>query len=106
MPASNTHELIRSLIGEKIVGVLFDALPVGRADLQQGTWTLIFEGGTGITVNSAGAFWGESADEITRAVRCAERELRNTEKQLRGVLDVAGVLASATSSTHAQEQEG
>ena len=90
MSVANTKDCVRDLIGKKIVGVLFDALPVSHRDLQTGTKTLVFDDGTGFTFNSRGAFWRETKKDITRAVGLREQELRLIEADIKDVLTVAG----------------
>ncbi len=89
MSAANTKDCVRDLINKKVVGVLFDALPITQ-DLSRGTKTLIFDDGTGFTFNSRGAFWRETAKDITRAVGLKEQELRLIEADIKDVLTVAG----------------
>ena len=91
MSAANTKDCVRDLIGKKIVGVFFNALPAGHQDLQAGTKTFIFDDGTGFTFNSRGAFWNETADNIARAVKLKEQELRLIEGDIKDVLAVAGI---------------
>jgi hypothetical protein len=96
MVAANTKDAVRELIGKRIVGVLFDALPAQRADLRKGNKTLVFDDGTGFTFNSKGAFWTEIAEDVSRAVAIVERELRSAETDLRGVLELAGALTGVS----------
>jgi len=81
--ASNTKDCFRDLVGKHIKGVLFDTLPLGRADLSAGTKTIVFFDGTGLTIASNGSFWPESADTIRQAINTAKREIE-------GVLALAG----------------
>ena len=90
MSAANTQDCIRDLIGKTVVGVLFDALPVNHQDLAVGTKTIVFDDGMGFTFNSRGAFWRETAKDITRAVGLKEQELRSIEADIKDVLTVAG----------------
>lgn len=92
VPASNTPDCFSEFIGQKVVGALFNALPVNRKDLSRGTKTLIFEDGRGLTISSIGTYWIENAEEITRAVRATERKLKATQRELAGVLDLAGAV--------------
>ena len=91
MSVANTQDCIRDLIGKTIVGVLFNALPVKHGDLAVGTKTLVFDDGTGFTFNSRGAFWAETADDTTKAVKKKRDELRLAEQEIEDVLVVAGV---------------
>ena len=102
MTEKNTKDCVRDLIGKKVVGVLFNALPIQRdlrprlrrevihRDNEPGTKTLIFDDGTGFTFNSRGAFWKETTKDIARAVERKERELRSIEADIKDVLTVAG----------------
>ncbi len=90
MPAANTHACFSEFIGRKVVGTLFNALPVSRRDIAAGTKTLVFDDGRGLTIASNGSYWIESADEVRRAVEVRERELLTTQTELAGVLSLAG----------------
>ena len=88
--ASNTTECLEEFIGRTVVGVLISALPVNRPDLARGTRTLVFGDGCGLTFNSNGAFWAESKEDINRALKERETELRKTQGCLEAVLRLAG----------------
>lgn len=90
MPASNTKEAIRELVGRRIIGVMFDALPLNDRKLQAGNKTLIFEDGTGFTFNTTGSFWLETSNDIGRAVAVVRSQLEATQQELAGVLELAG----------------
>jgi hypothetical protein len=92
MPASNTKDCFREFIGQKVKGCLFDALPVGRADLNGGTKTLVFQDGRGLTFASNGSYWVDSADEVKRAIAVVKTELKAHQRELKGILSVAGAL--------------
>lgn len=87
MVASNTHDCFREFLGQKLTGLLFGALPLGRADLSSGTKTLIFADGRGLTISSHGAYWIDSADEIHRAVMHRRREISQSLGELHLQLD-------------------
>jgi hypothetical protein len=91
--AANTRECFTEFIGQRVVGVLFDALPAHRGDLAAGTKTLIFEDGRGLTIASNGTCWIERADEIERAARAVALELEATRRRLQGVLRIADRVA-------------
>lgn len=91
--ASNTKGCFRDLVGKHIKGVLFDTLPLGRADLSAGTKTIVFFDGTGLTFASNGSFWPESADTIRQAISIAKRDLKNAKLEIEGVLALAGLQA-------------
>lgn len=86
--ASNTRECFRSFLGHKVVGLLFNANALG-AGIELGTTTIIFECGYGLTVSSRGSYWVDSPEAIKRAVDSKQRDLRNTEAELREVLQLA-----------------
>ncbi len=90
MVASNTKDCFRVCVGKSIKGVLFDALPVSRDDLADGTKTLVFEDGTGLTVASNGAFWLESEKDIERAIERYLVKLRQLQDETAEVIAAAG----------------
>ena len=91
MTTSNTKECFRECIGKTIAGVLFDALPLTRTDLSSGNKTIVFTDGTGLTISATGNYWPESKGEIEEAVRRLQLRLRDTEREIKSVLDLAGV---------------
>jgi exosome complex RNA-binding protein Rrp4 len=94
-PASNDRDCFRWLIGHKVTGVIFDALPINRHDLSAGNRTLILDCGCGITLSSNGSYWLEGKDEIKRAISIVRERLSDAEREIRGVLDAAGALDKA-----------
>lgn len=90
MAASNTRECVRELVGKHIRGVLFDVLPIGRADLSAGTKTLVFFDGTGFTFADNGSFWQESAAEVRRAIEITKAKLLAAKLDIEDVLHLAG----------------
>ena len=68
MAASNTKECFRECVGKKVVGVLFDVMPLGRSDLSIGTKTLLFDDGSGLTISSKGTFWSQRPKEVKLAI--------------------------------------
>lgn len=106
MATANTREAVRELIGKKIVGVLFDALPLNRADLRSGNKTLVFEDGTGFTFNTNGAYWNENAEDVKRAVQAVEKSLSDTQRELRGVRKLAGHVAAVQGSSDTEANDG
>lgn len=93
MTTANTHACFSEFIGQKVVGTLFNALPASRRDIAAGTKTLVFEDGRGLTIASNGSYWVDSADEVQRAVGIRERELKATQGELAGLLEMAGAVA-------------
>lgn len=90
MSASNTKDCVRDQIGKRIVGVLFDALPLSDRRLAAGNKTFVFEDGSGFTFSSSGSFWEERADDIKRAVNRQRERLEANQRDLQDVLDLAG----------------
>lgn len=90
MAASNTKECFREVIGLRVVGVMFDAMPSHRADLAGGNTTLVFEDGTGLTIASNGSYWRENASDVKRAVEKKKQELTSVQRDLRDVIVLAG----------------
>lgn len=90
MPASNTRACFSEFVGQKVVGVLFDALPPNRRDIAAGTKALIFEDGRALLIASNGSYWIESSKDVEWAVEERQRDLRATEEEIRGVLELAG----------------
>jgi hypothetical protein len=95
MVASNTKECFRECIGKRVIGVLFDAMPPGRTDIASGTKTLLFDDGSGLTISSKGTFWVERPVEVKRAIGEAHSKLCRNQRDLKDVLDAAGVLLPA-----------
>jgi hypothetical protein len=86
---SNTPACFEEFIGQKVIGCLFDALPV-RGREAAGSKTLIFEDGRGLTISSTGSYWIERVEDVRSAVTAAQRRLARTKRQIEGVLDLAG----------------
>ena len=105
MAASNTKDAVRELIGRRIVGVLFDTLPLGRADLNSGTKTLVFDDGSGFTFTAHGTFWQESQQEIARAVSVAQKQLSDVQREVEGVLSLAGALRAGVPREQNEDAE-
>lgn len=92
---SNTPECFRTFVGQKVVGILIDALPVNRADLNRGTKTLVFEDGRGLTIASNGSYWVERPEEVRRAIAATQRKLEDVQRDLAGTIELAGVAHGA-----------
>lgn len=88
--ASNTRGVIASLVGRKIVGVLTNALPVGRRDLAAGTKTIVLDCGHGLTFANNGSFWLDGKGEVARAIRLLRRDLERTAGEIGELLELAG----------------
>ena len=92
MATSNTRDCFREVIGKRVTGVLFDALPRGDVSLRNGNNTLIFEDRTGLTLRNNGAYWLESPDDINRAVFARVAELQQAKDELEEALRADGLL--------------
>jgi len=90
MTASNTYDCFREFVGQKVLGVLFNALPLNRRDLSDGTKTLIFEDGRGLTIASNGSYWIDDKENISIAIREKQQVLEKTKTDLQGVLALTG----------------
>jgi hypothetical protein len=92
MCASNTRDCFRAFVGQKVIGLLFNALPVNRRELAAGNKTLVFDDGRGLTIAANGSFWIDSADDVQRAIVIARNALHATQAELADVLALAGDL--------------
>lgn len=90
MVASNTNDCFREFIGQKVKGVLFGALPRSRPDLAASTKTLVFEDGRGLTIAGNGSFWIDSKEDVGRAIGREHDRLKQTKKEIAGILALAG----------------
>lgn len=90
MAASNTKECFREVVGKRVTGFLFDALPSSRSDLRDGTKTLVFDDGTGLTIAANGSFWRELSEDVSRAISIKRKELEATKRDIADVLAAAG----------------
>jgi len=93
MLASNTRDCFRAFVGQRLVGLLFDACPAHRKDLSAGNVHLIFEDGRALTISNKGSYWIETAEDIRAAVARKEGELRQTERDLQEVIAAAGAIS-------------
>lgn len=91
--AANTPDCFREAIGHQIVGVLFDALPLNDRRLAAGNKTLVLDDGRGLTISNNGSYWIESAEDVRRAAVRIEAKLKDTKRDLKDVLKLAGALA-------------
>lgn len=83
IPASNTKECFRYCIGLQVIGVMFG----------NDGYTLVFDNGTGLTLNSTGAFWIEGRDAIDRMRGEHRQRLEHLTADLRDVLALSGEAA-------------
>jgi len=91
-PSSNSKDCFREFIGQRVKGVLFDAMPPNPTSNagNAGSKTLIFEDGRGLTISSTGTFWVESKKNIDMAIIYKSNELTNLTNDLKDVLKLAG----------------
>ena len=92
--AANTKDCFRALVGERIVGVMFDALPLGNKGAANGAKTLVLEDGRGLTITGTGTYWLDSAEDVARAVERARRDLVHAHRELAALVDLAGLVES------------
>lgn len=90
MSASNTRDCFREFVGQRLVGLLFDAMPAHRRDLRAGNHHLIFEDGRALTIAPNGSYWIESADDVARAIQAKKNELEQVSAEIREVISAAG----------------
>ena len=95
MSASNTLDCFRELIGLKVVAVLFDALPSGRADISRGTKTLVLDDGTGLTFSNNGSYWRETVEDVQTGIAARKAELSAIQGELREVMRADGIVGQA-----------
>jgi hypothetical protein len=91
--AANTRECILQHRGKKIIGALFGALPIGRADLADGTVTIVLDDGSGLTFSSTGAYWTEPKDDVSRAIGRIREQLEASSAMSAEYLRLAGEVA-------------
>lgn len=89
MAASNTHECFEEFLGQRLIGLLFDALPANRADLRSGNRHLIFEDGRALTLSDNGSYWIDSAKDVRRAIETRKKELDRNGTEIEAVLALA-----------------
>lgn len=90
-PASNTRDCFREFVGQRVIGLLFDALPDDR-QLSPGSKTLIFEDRRGLTISGNGTYWIESVETVARAVERQKAKLTTAQRELNEVLATAGAM--------------
>lgn len=59
-------------VGKRVIGVLFNALPASDYLRAYGTSTLVFDDGSGLTVNRQGDFWIDDRNEVGKAIAAKE----------------------------------
>lgn len=85
MSASNTWDCFRECVGRKIVGVL--RVQDGERNLK----LLIFDDGTGLTLNDNGAYWREASDTVAKFVGREKARLQELHDDLREALEADGL---------------
>ena len=89
-PASNTNDCFREFIGQKVVGVLFDALPINGK--HHSSKALIFEDGRALTIYANGSFWVDSKEDVERAIAQKAEQIKRLQAEHAEVLVLAGRL--------------
>ena len=92
MTASNTRDCFRACIGKRVVGLLFDTLPLGRPDLSAGNKTVIFDDGSGLTISSNGSYWLEVEEHIAEGIKSKKRALELVKQDIQEVVDLANAV--------------
>ena len=96
MPASNTRDCFREFVGQKLVGLMFDAMPMSRADLKAGNAHLIFEDGRALTLSNNGSYWIDSADDVIRALEANKRRLEQLQRETSEVIVASGLVGAVS----------
>lgn len=94
MTTSNTFDCFSEFVGQKVVGVLFNALPRSRRDIASGTKALIFEDGRALVIAFNGSYWVENEREVRSAINLRKRALEAGNREIEQVLEAAGALDS------------
>lgn len=78
---SNTKDCFRYCVGKTVRGVLFSG---------NGDKTLILDDGTGLTINSHGAYWITSKGNVDIAIRDRLATLEQNKRDIEEALQAAG----------------
>ena len=81
---SNTDEVFRTFIGERIKGILHGL------DFGHNKVILVFECGWGLCFNSNGSHWTERPEDIERLKQTTKEKVDNLLKESRDILKLAG----------------
>lgn len=84
--ASNSPELWGTLVGHSIAGVLHD-VRFGCVNVKV---VLVLDCGKGLVLNSNGSFWMIGSEEVKIEIESKRRALKNTQEELRAVIQLAG----------------
>ena len=87
--ASNTRECFRTFIGQRLVGLIFDAeYPISTFTAK----VLVFEDGRGLVLLDNGAHCVIGKEDVTRAIEAQRVKLRAAQADIEEVLRLAGAL--------------
>jgi len=81
---SNTDEVFRTFIGEKVKGILH-GFGYGHSKV-----ILVFDCGWGLCFNSNGSHWVENPSDIKSMTNRTKRDLADNNRELEGILHLAG----------------
>lgn len=87
---SNNRNALLTFAGCIVKGVLIGTLAGHRGDFSQGSKTLVFECGWGLTFNSIGAYYPTNPETIQATIRDMQSKYRETAGQLEELLAMAG----------------
>lgn len=96
MPPANTRDCFREFVGQRLIGLMFDALPMSRADLRQGNVHLIFEDGRALTLKRNGSYWIDSAGDVKRALLVNKSRLEQLQRETLEVIAASGLVGVAS----------
>lgn len=103
MPASNTRDCFREFVGQRVIGLMFDAMPMSRADLKAGNAHLIFEDGRALTFSSNGSYWIDSAEDVILALEDNKRRLEQLQRETSEVIAASGLVGVASNQERQPE---
>lgn len=96
MVTSNTRDCFREFVGQRIIGLMFDAMPMSRADLRQGNVHLIFEDGRALTLNRSGSYWIDSAEDVIRALQKNKDRLEQLQRETAEAIAASGLVGAVS----------
>lgn len=88
MPTANSTELLQSLKGRTVVGVIRGFKE--RTSSEFHADMLILDDGTGFCFNSNGAFWLQPPEDVQRGIDALKRDYENAVGTLNNLLELAG----------------
>lgn len=80
----NTKDVFRAFVGQKLIGVMFNAMKTGGNAVDHAT--LIFENGEGITLTRNGNYWVNTSGEIDAAAAAKKAEVDAAKKDIDDVI--------------------